>query len=481
MGIHATACGVADKMDEPGTNYSCNRLRVLYHRDCGPPAGAHRRSFLLADYRTAAIASVQSVLSQLMWTAHGDNSKPETRFVLRREGEERGFCELILTQRHDMAGAHAVPLTPPITWGTRLRRGVRLTNADKEGLARVKSALQLLVESRQRRSAETKRPSLPIETHEGGEGRDVLLRTTLACNQKCPFCCVPATNRRMELTAIEAELDALGRRRGPRETLTISGGEPTVDPRLVQIIEAARRRGFHQFVLQTNGVLLERPGLLDRLIKLGVRRYMVSFHSHQPRLYDRITGSRGQFPQAVRCLRRLLHSTHCRVIINVVVNAWNYKDLPGLINFIGELCGRPSHRRRLVVCFSMINEIGLDKAPSWAVSLEAVAPHLRRAVVLCRRKGMRVSRSGSECTFPACLLPNPGRFAARRPIPQSHVHYIDNVSGGAELIGRVKPLACRRCPYDLGCPGVSARYARMFGLGTLHPPRGRRHRGKQHA
>ena len=309
-----------------------------------------------------------------------------------------------------------------------------------------------------------------LETHEAPEARggqtgpERVLRTTFACNQRCPFCFVTLTGRRAELAEIERELDSLVQLCGFGGELTLSGGEPTADPRLLDIVASARQRGFRRFVLQTNGVFLARPGLLEGLIRFGVRCYMVSFHSHRPTFYDKITGSSKQYALAVAGLTRLLGARGCRVIVNVVVNAWNYRDLPGLMGFLARL--RPG--RRPEICFSMINEAGHEKAPSCAVSLERVGPPLRRALEICRREGLRVDRFTGGSAFPVCLLNTPGRYADLRRVPQNRVRYAEDFP--EDTGGRAKRPDCRRCAYDAHCIGVPASYARIFGLAALRIP-----------
>lgn len=300
------------------------------------------------------------------------------------------------------------------------------------------------------------------ESHEGHEGRDLLLRTTFACNQRCAFCFVDLTGKGADLAEIERALDAQAARSGPRGELTISGGEPASDPRLPAIVAAARARGFRRFVLQTNGVHLARPGLLEELSRLGVKTYLVSLHSHEAAAYDRITGSRGQLPRAVAGLSRLLRARGCGVTVNVVVNAHNYRDLPGLVEFVAKL-GRPS------LYFSMINELGHQKVPDWTVSLEEAAPFLRAAVARCRAEGLSVSRSGGESSFPPCVLERPALHASPRALPQDRVRYAEDFSGDGGLAGRAKLASCRSCRYDLRCAGVPAPYARLHGLAALRP------------
>lgn len=399
-----------------------------------------------------AAEAVRAALARRGWVLR---RRPPLRFEVRRAGESRTLFELT----GESAAGGGRSLTPGARLVPALAPGARLKPGEKKGIEELRSALGLLLE--------TLRPAAPgptalSESHEGHEGRDLLLRTTFACNQKCPFCFVPMTGTGADLAEIERELDAQAARSGPRGELTISGGEPASDPRLPRIVAAARARGFRRFVLQTNGVYLTRPGLLEKLIGLGVKTYLFSFHSHRPASYDEITGSRGQHARAVAGLRRLLSAPGLSVTVNVVVNARNYRDLPELVDFIARLrAGRPG------LYFSMINEVGHQKAPSWTVSLEEAAPHLRRAIARCRAHGFPVSRSGGESSFPVCVLAQPARHASPRRLPQDRVRYAEDFTGEAGVIGRVKRPSCRECPYDSRCVGVPARYARLYGVDAL--------------
>lgn len=400
-------------------------------------------------------SAVRAVLARRGWTLGRRAENGRVVFSVSRAGEGRAFCEL---SGPSGAGA-ARSLTPE--GGLQLGAGARLNAADREGISDLRAALDRLLESLRRSAGGPARTALS-EAHEGHEGRDLLLRTTFACNQKCPFCFVPMTGRGADFAEIERELDAQSARSGPRGELTLSGGEPASDPRLPAIVAAARSRGFRRFVLQTNGVYLARPGLVSELAGLGVRTYLFSFHAHRAADYDQITGSRGQHARAVAGLSRLLATPGCRVTVNVVVNALNHQTLPGLVDYIARL-GKPT------LYLSMINEVGHQRAPDWTVPLEDARPFLRKAVARARAQGLSVSRSGGESSFPPCVFEAPGRHASPRPIPQDRVRYAEDFSGEDGAVGRAKLPSCRACPYDARCAGVPAQYARLHGLAALRP------------
>ena len=308
------------------------------------------------------------------------------------------------------------------------------------------------------------------ESHEQGDGVERILRINHACNQRCSFCFVPADGWTADAGGIDRELDRLAAELGGSGVLTLSGGEPLVHPRLFGILESARRRGITKFTVQTNGVALAKAGVLERLVDLGVGGFDVSFHAHTARLYDRLTGTRGQHPRAVAALSKLLALNRGYVSACIVINALNYRHLPAWAAFLGRLArdARRDAREPLRVGFTMLNGIGLTRTPELAVDLARVRPYLRRAAARAEREGLIVQRSSGESDLPPCLAEDPASFAAESALPQDGVRYSDDFASGPAAGGRAKRSACRGCPYDARCLGVPAEYARTFGLEALH-------------
>ena len=81
----------------------------------------------------------------------------------------------------------------------------------------------------------------------------------MACNERCVFCNVPVEDYRPvtpSRAALSAELDAFIA--SGEQTLTISGGEPTLlRERLLDVVTRARTAGVPFVELQTNAVLID--------------------------------------------------------------------------------------------------------------------------------------------------------------------------------------------------------------------------------
>ena len=93
----------------------------------------------------------------------------------------------------------------------------------------------------------------------------------MACNERCPFCNVPVEDYERP-TPPEAELlrelDAFVA--SGEQTLTLSGGEPTLyRKRLANVIARARKGGVRFVELQTNAVLLD-AGYARELVDAGL-------------------------------------------------------------------------------------------------------------------------------------------------------------------------------------------------------------------
>jgi hypothetical protein len=95
----------------------------------------------------------------------------------------------------------------------------------------------------------------------------LLIDITENCNLNCPTCFAssgPGVGRFARLPHILRSLDtAIAREGGRIDVLMLSGGEPTVHPDVLEIIEEATRRAVTRVILNTNGIRVARD---DRFV-----------------------------------------------------------------------------------------------------------------------------------------------------------------------------------------------------------------------
>ncbi|MEQ8154623.1 MAG: radical SAM protein [Clostridiaceae bacterium] len=83
-----------------------------------------------------------------------------------------------------------------------------------------------------------------------------LIEVTKRCNLKCEVCFADGgSGKDLSLEQIESMMDFYMESEGNRaEILQISGGEPTLHPEIINIIEMARNKGIKYVMLNTNGL-----------------------------------------------------------------------------------------------------------------------------------------------------------------------------------------------------------------------------------
>jgi len=134
-----------------------------------------------------------------------------------------------------------------------------------------------------------------------------LLRLTMACNERCPFCNVPVEDYARKTPSVE-EIDRQLQQFFDDDagTLTISGGEPTLlRKRLLALVSRARQGGIPFVELQTNAILID-PVYAEELATAGVTSAFVSLLSHVPEHHDYLAGLDGAFERCLRGIDALL-------------------------------------------------------------------------------------------------------------------------------------------------------------------------------
>jgi 7,8-dihydro-6-hydroxymethylpterin dimethyltransferase len=122
-----------------------------------------------------------------------------------------------------------------------------------------------------------------------------LIDITDGCNIRCPTCFAASHGRSyLSLEQIEYMMDAYIRLEGEPTVLQISGGEPTMHPRILDVLRLAARKSFRMIMLNTNGILLGRsPEFARELAELKDRiEVYLQFDSLDDDATERIRGGR---------------------------------------------------------------------------------------------------------------------------------------------------------------------------------------------
>lgn len=291
----------------------------------------------------------------------------------------------------------------------------------------------------------------------GGESEinECIVRTNYRCNEDCLFCFVDTHCAGPSHDVLEQSIAAIKQSGRKISIISISGGEPTLNPRLEDYLGMLRDVDAAEVCLQTNAVLLSDPSMAARIASLGVDSAFVSLHSHDAVVSDLITGRRGAFHKTIQGIENLLDQG-VFVYLSHVINAFNYATLPDFVGFV---------RRTLKaapIVFSFVaphtDEIMLGGA---IPRLSSVRGPLRAALDMCLDRKIPFSGLPGMCGLPLCI---PGPNLSYFP----DIHLVDQES----LQGVMhKNAGCADCALNPWCYGVRALYVKKYGDAELEPVR----------
>jgi pyruvate formate lyase activating enzyme len=113
---------------------------------------------------------------------------------------------------------------------------------------------------------------------------------TVGCSFRCPFCHNPELvlpENFPPLNNMESEFfDHLEKRKGKLEGVCITGGEPTIQPDIIQFIDKIKKMGF-KVKLDSNGT---QPIVLEKIIKMGLVDYIAMDIKSSPENYSVAVG-----------------------------------------------------------------------------------------------------------------------------------------------------------------------------------------------
>ncbi|MEC7983822.1 MAG: radical SAM protein [Myxococcota bacterium] len=172
------------------------------------------------------------------------------------------------------------------------------------------------------------------QSHEDSHQTKGLIRLTMACNERCPFCNVPM-EAYQKLTPSQDEVDIQLQRfiDSGEQTLTISGGEPTLlRKRLLRLIQRAKSAGIPIVELQSNAILIDSE-YAQELKSAGLTSAFISLLSDLPSIHDELAGLNGAFERCVRGIRALIDQG-IRVTLNPVIAKQSQSRIVQYLHFV---------------------------------------------------------------------------------------------------------------------------------------------------
>lgn len=159
---------------------------------------------------------------------------------------------------------------------------------------------------------------------------------TNACNLKCKHCYqnaskpLPTELTLQEKLNILSQLDEAG-----VPLIALSGGEPTIHPDFLKIVEEGSRRGIYMAVA-TNGLTFSSMDFTVKALRAGLKYVEVSLDSVNPEIHDEIRGVKGAWEKTVNGVKNLV-KMNASVGLAMTITKLNYREAEDMVKLGEEL------------------------------------------------------------------------------------------------------------------------------------------------
>lgn len=290
------------------------------------------------------------------------------------------------------------------------------------------------------------------------------LKVGFSCNNLCLFCVQGDKRRKFGDKTTEQLVASLkeAARRG-LESVVFTGGEPTIRPDLPLLVATAKKLGFSQIQIQSNGRMFSYPDFCAKLIRAGATEFSPALHGSRAEIHDEVVCSPGSFKQVVEGIKNLKRLNQF-VLTNTVITSKNYKDLPNIAKLLAELKVNQFQ-------FAFVHILGsAEKNKKWLIPKKSeIMPYVKEGLDIGIGAGVRVMTEA----IPYCFMEDYENYIAEKNIPNATVFdanfEIGDFTRYRQTEGKVKAKKCEKCRYFKICEGPWKEYPELFGWSEFKP------------
>ncbi|PIP18824.1 MAG: hypothetical protein COT38_05500 [Candidatus Omnitrophica bacterium CG08_land_8_20_14_0_20_41_16] len=270
------------------------------------------------------------------------------------------------------------------------------------------------------------------------------------CNNHCLMCTNPDDFWKEK----DYNYDYLSQRllllRGKIKDITVTGGEPTIHPDFLRIIELLKRELPNiEITLLSNGRRFFYPLFAKKCLELNNMNIAIALHGYDAQTHDRITLVKGSFAQTVTGIKNLLkykrksQNLEIRIVITKLTSPYVHK----ILYFIR---GNFPTVDRVVLMFMEIEGRADKDIKTIGTTYKEWNSYLPRI-----KSMIKDFREIRLYHFPLCT------------VEPSLWKYVWRTLSKDEILF---PPQCKICWYRKYCLGVHKRYLKRIGDSEFSPP-----------
>lgn len=303
-----------------------------------------------------------------------------------------------------------------------------------------------------------------------------VLNITNICNQKCVFCLDSDLKKNaLYLSTDESKKKIRDAKKADASVVIFMGGESVLRKDFKELVGFVKSQGMDPWVA-TNGVKFADKAYLLDLVSHGLAGIEFSFYSYKEEIADKMSGVSGTWRRQVRALKniaeirhRLSDENNIALLFNVVMNAWNYRELEGIIKFLHSLFKKNLHA---TLKFKGIRPAGRAAENTEILPrFSEITPFLHKAAEYARKENIDYEIE----MLPLCCVPGHEHavletkdYVLKRGYSGWNFH-AGSHKNLCENANYFKPGKCSPCAFNEICPGVWNHYLQLFGDNDINP------------
>lgn len=257
------------------------------------------------------------------------------------------------------------------------------------------------------------------------------------------------------------------------QDIVFTGGEPTIRKDIVDLVSYAKKIGYKNIQIQSNGRMFSYKPFCERIIKAGANEFSPALNGHIPELHDFLASSKGAFKQVVQGIKNL-KKLNQRIVTNTVISKPNYRYLPEISKLFVEL-GVDQFQ------FAFVHAGGnaMKNFDMIVPRVSLAAPYIHKALQI----GIDAGKVVMAEAMPYCVMKGYEKHVSELYIPSTQVmdgrDKIDDFEKSRTTEGKMKFPQCKNCRYEIICEGPWREYPEKRGSIEFQPVEGEKIKSKE--
>jgi MoaA/NifB/PqqE/SkfB family radical SAM enzyme len=288
--------------------------------------------------------------------------------------------------------------------------------------------------------------------------RFLSIHVTDLCNSTCSFCVVASPLYTKDTIQYEHIINFLKANAGQGwGSVNLHGGEATIHPKFIEILETIRNLGYPEVLLQTNAIRLADAAFANKIVDLGVGKFIISLHGDTPEMQDSQTGTSGGFARTIQGIRNVkTRDVHVRT--NTVITKQNLSRLTDICRLACEL--GVDH-----VNLSNMHPVGsaLFSRSTSMPTFNEMQEQVYKAVDLVVSYGSTMTLEG----FPYCVIQDRIDYQLNNEVREIRMlmrgEVVEDYDNFMSDVMRIFGPPCTNCAVKKQCGGVYPQYIQYNG------------------